>query len=108
MAKAVIFDLDGIVVDTVPLHFKAWQKMFNEYGKDFTFEDYKNKVDGIPRMDGARAVLGDLDEKGLRKAAEKIQIYFREELDSEKIPVYESTAALIRELAKEKIPTAVI
>ena len=42
--KGAIFDLDGVIVDTVPLHFKAWKKMFAEYGKDFTFEDYKSKV----------------------------------------------------------------
>ena len=23
--KAAIFDLDGVVVDTVPIHFKAWK-----------------------------------------------------------------------------------
>ena len=38
-----------VVVDTVLLHFQAWKKMFNEYGHEFTFEDYKQKVDGIPQ-----------------------------------------------------------
>jgi len=50
--KAAIFDLDGVIVDTVPLHFRAWQRMFNDYGIDFTFNDYKEKVDGIPRPAG--------------------------------------------------------
>jgi beta-phosphoglucomutase len=108
MAEAVIFDLDGIIVDTVPIHFAAWKKMFNEYGKDFSFEDYKEKVDGIPRMDGARAVLDNLSEEELKAAAGKKQNYFRRELDSGKIPVYDSTVKLIKKLKEEKIPAAVI
>lgn len=108
MAEAVIFDLDGIIVNTVPIHFAAWKKMFNEYGRDFSFEDYKNKVDGIPRMDGVRAVLDDLSEEELKAAADKKQDYFRRELDSGKIPIYDSTIKLIKKLKEEKIPAAAI
>ena len=75
MAAGFIFDLDGVVVDTVPIHFRAWKRMFNEYGKEFTFDDYKAKVDGIPRMDGARAILSDLADKDLTAAADLKQQY---------------------------------
>ena len=88
--KAAIFDLDGVIVNTVPLHFKAWKMMFSEYGKEFNFDDYKQKVDGIPRMDGARAILTDLSDEELKKAADKKQVYFLEYLNSEDIPVYNS------------------
>ena len=27
-AKALIFDIDGTLVDTMEVHYKAWQKMF--------------------------------------------------------------------------------
>ncbi len=30
MLKAVIFDMDGVIVDSEPLHHKAYQKMFKE------------------------------------------------------------------------------
>lgn len=61
--SAAIFDLDGVIVNTVPLHFSAWQSMFKEYGHNFTFAEYKDKVDGIPRSDGARAILTGLSDK---------------------------------------------
>ena len=35
MIKAVIFDLDGTVVDSNDLHVEAWREAFREYGKDF-------------------------------------------------------------------------
>ena len=106
--KAAIFDLDGIIVNTVPLHFKAWKKMFSEYGKDFTFQDYKEKVDGIPRIDGAKAILPQLSQQELKKAASKKQNCFLEFLEKEGVKVYESTLNLIKNLRKESIKVAVI
>ncbi|MFH1831148.1 MAG: beta-phosphoglucomutase family hydrolase [Pseudomonadota bacterium] len=106
--EAAIFDLDGVVVDTVPIHFKAWKRMFNEYGHEFSFEDYKQKVDGIPRYDGARAILTELPEDELREAADKKQGYFREFLDGEVIPRYDTTINLINQLQKSGIKVAVI
>ena len=106
--KAAIFDLDGVIVNTVPLHFKAWQRMFAEYGKEFDFEDYKEKVDGILRIDGARAILTDIDEAELKKAADKKQVYFLEYLNSEEISVYNDTVDLVKTLKKEKIKRSAI
>ncbi|KPK39788.1 MAG: hypothetical protein AMJ78_07955 [Omnitrophica WOR_2 bacterium SM23_29] len=106
--KGAIFDLDGVVVDTVPLHFKAWKKMFSEYGREFTFEDYKKKVDGIPRMDGARAILNDLSDEELEKAAAKKQKYFLDFLLEEGVRVYKGTLDLISQLRNKNIKIAVI
>ena len=106
--EAVIFDLDGVVVDTVPLHFQAWKKMFNEYGHEFTFNDYKQKVDGIPRYDGARAILTELSEDEVKEAGDKKQGYFRALLDSAEIPRYDTTVALIGQLIEAGIKVAVI
>lgn len=106
--KGAIFDLDGVIVDTVPLHFKAWKKMFNEYGKDFTFEDYKKKVDGIPRLDGARAILKELSKEELEKAAAKKQGYFSEFLKTDGITVYQTSRELIEELRLKGVKIAII
>ncbi|MFH1715223.1 MAG: beta-phosphoglucomutase family hydrolase [Elusimicrobiota bacterium] len=106
--KAAIFDLDGVVVDTVPLHFKAWQRMFADYNVPFTFEDYKQKVDGIPRIDGARAIFTDMAESKVISASNKKQEYFLENIEKEDIPVFKSTFSLIKDLRKENIKTAII
>jgi beta-phosphoglucomutase len=106
--KGAIFDLDGVLVDTVPLHFKAWKRMFNEYGKGFTFQDYKQKVDGIPRMDGAKAILTDLSKDELEKAAARKQGYYLEFLRQEGVQVYQSSVDLILELKRNHVKIAVI
>lgn len=106
--KGAIFDLDGVIVSTVHLHFKAWKKMFGEYGRKFDMKDYEAKVDGIPRMDGARAILTDISEEELNKAAAKKQGYFSDFLKEEGVEVYETTVNLIKELRQHGIKIAVI
>ncbi|MBL7157447.1 MAG: beta-phosphoglucomutase family hydrolase [Candidatus Omnitrophica bacterium] len=104
--KGAIFDLDGVIVNTVPLHFKAWKRMFSEYGKNFTFADYKQKVDGIPRLDGARAILFDLNQDELKKAARRKQEYYLELVDKDDIEVYYSTVDLVNKLKEKTIKVA--
>lgn len=108
LLKGAIFDMDGVIVNTVPLHFKAWKKMFGEYGKKFTFLDYRMKVDGIPRSSGARAVLTGLSKEELEKAAEKKQRYFLEFLKKEGVKVYKDTVDLVKRLKGNNVKTAVI
>src|SRR3990167_2372078 len=106
--KGVISDLDGVLVNTVPAHFKAWKKMFSEYGRKFTFQDYKKKVDGIPRTDGARAVLYDLSPGELKKAADKKQKYYLDYINKEGVRVYTTSVRLLKDLKAHGIKIAVI
>ncbi|MDP5107202.1 MAG: beta-phosphoglucomutase [Polaribacter sp.] len=36
MTKGIIFDLDGVIVDTAKYHYLAWKKLANELGFEFT------------------------------------------------------------------------
>ena len=40
-AKAVIWDMDGVVADTAPYHFRAWQQVFKKRGVEFTEADFR-------------------------------------------------------------------
>ncbi|MDE6054428.1 MAG: beta-phosphoglucomutase [Lachnospiraceae bacterium] len=56
--KGVIFDLDGVLVSTDELHYKAWKKLAEELGiTDFTKED-DEKQRGVSRMESLEVVLG--------------------------------------------------
>ena len=44
MAKAVIFDVDGTLVDSVDLHARAWQDALHDYGHDLEFEDIRSQI----------------------------------------------------------------
>lgn len=46
-AKALIFDLDGTIADTMPIHYIAWRNATAKYGIDFTTELFA-ELAGIP------------------------------------------------------------
>lgn len=48
-AKALIFDLDGTLADTMPVHFLAYKNILAEYGIQFTPELFA-KLAGIPAV----------------------------------------------------------
>ncbi len=37
--KAILFDFDGVIADTLTYHVQAWQQVFNNYEVDITPED---------------------------------------------------------------------
>src|SRR5688572_20051902 len=57
LIKAVIFDLDGVIVDTAHYHFLAWKRLANELGIDLTEAD-NEKLKGISRMHSLEIILG--------------------------------------------------
>lgn len=45
--KALIFDCDGTLVDTMDLHIRAWREALQEYGYDYPL-DFVGKFGGVP------------------------------------------------------------
>lgn len=74
--RGFIFDLDGVLVDTVPAHIQAWGRTFREFGYSFSAELYEQKIDGRPRLEALRDTMTGLDEAGLARAAEIKNNYF--------------------------------
>lgn len=46
-AKALIFDLDGTLVDSMPLHYEAWKEVCAMKGLDFSEEEFYGLA-GVP------------------------------------------------------------
>lgn len=44
MIKAVIFDIDGTLVDSVDLHAQAWQEAFAKFGHPVAYEDIRSQI----------------------------------------------------------------
>ena len=44
MIQAVIFDVDGTLVDSVDLHAEAWRVAFEKFGKTFPFQKIRRQI----------------------------------------------------------------
>ena len=70
MIKLVLFDLDGVLVDTKKIHFDALNEALMKYGYPaITYEEHLTKFDGLPTED-------KLDMLGIQEdLVDKIQIH---------------------------------
>lgn len=104
MLKGAIFDLDGVIVDTVPLHFASWRYLFTDvHGISFTQEDYDERVDGKPRLDSIHLLLPHLNAEQVHEASETKQRRYLELLNEKNIPQFASSITLIKELHAKNI-----
>ncbi len=56
MVKALIFDLDGVIVDTAHYHYLAWKRLAQELGFDLTL-DQNELLKGVSRMRSLDIIL---------------------------------------------------
>lgn len=56
MKKAVIFDLDGVIVSTDGFHYRAWKAMADNEGIYFD-ETINNRLRGVSRMESLEIIL---------------------------------------------------
>ena len=63
MLKAVIFDLDGVIADSHPIHEAAWKTLFTEHGLDPEKLNLDYLDEGQPRRETFRHFFGELPEE---------------------------------------------
>ncbi|KAA2237783.1 HAD family hydrolase [Salinarimonas soli] len=73
--KAVIFDVDGTLIDTVDLHAEAWVEALRHFGVEVPFEDMRLQIG----KGGDQLLLGLLPPDRIERDAERIQ-HFRTDL----------------------------
>ncbi len=56
--EALIFDMDGVLTDTVDLHYEAWLRLAQEKGIPATQVD-RDQLRGLSRRDSLQTILGE-------------------------------------------------
>jgi len=59
--QAIVFDFDGVLVDSERLHYEAFVRVARTVGVDFTYADYARHLIGYDDRDAVRAVLSMRD-----------------------------------------------
>jgi len=81
MIKAVIFDLDGVIVSTDEYHFQAWQRLAHEEEITFT-EKHNEQLKGVSRMESLEIILKQSRKSYTAEAkvnmAERKNSYYRD------------------------------
>jgi HAD superfamily hydrolase (TIGR01509 family) len=105
MLKAIIFDFDGVVVDSEPLIFEAAKKVFAKYGVDLTFEDIQPGIGA-----GSSYLTHPLKKYGLTGVTVEELVKQRAaaylEIARTKLKKMEGFDNLIQEVQKRNLKTA--
>ena len=103
---AVIFDMDGVLADTGPVHFESWVKMTSEIGVEFTREFFE-KIFGQQSPEIIRKLMGpNVDEITIEKFANLKEKYYRDMVKDQLKPL-PGVIELIKELHDLKFKLAV-
>lgn len=103
MLAGIIFDFDGVIVDSHAVHIQAWNALFMAMGKALSDEEISFVVEGAKREEILRRFLGDLTPEQIELyGAEKERLYqaranelklvcgvadFLEQLDAAGVPI---------------------
>ncbi len=94
--KALIFDCDGTLAHTMPIHWEAWQEVIARHGLTFSEEQFY-ALGGVPTRDIVRSLAREQGRSDIDPgtfAREKEEAYFRR---FEHIGPVEEVVAIARE-----------
>jgi len=106
--KAVLFDMDGVIVDSEPLHVAAFQATLKRYGHDLSEDQYKKHFAGKTDEAGFKHYFDFINETVELSAImdEKARAYL--ELAADQLVSYPGVIEFINELAMQKVPLALV
>ncbi len=56
--KALLFDLDGTLIDSEFFHFECWNEVLEEFGVKLTYADWLKNYAGVPLPVNAKNLIG--------------------------------------------------
>ncbi len=112
MIKAVLFDLDGVLVSTDEYHYLSWKKISTEEGFDFFDHEFNHKFRGVSRMECVEIITkasGKLYSREQKQGiADRKNRYFAESLATvTEEALLPGARTALKELKKRDIRTAV-
>ncbi|AFY34386.1 HAD family phosphatase [Calothrix sp. PCC 7507] len=78
MLSAILFDLDGTIVNTDPIHYQAWQQMLGSYSIDIDETFYQSRISGGLNPEIVKDILPQLSPAAGQKFADDKEALFRQ------------------------------
>jgi HAD superfamily hydrolase (TIGR01509 family) len=87
MLTALLFDLDGTMVDSDPIHFQTWQAVLTEYGIEIDHEFYRTRFSGRLNIQIIQDLLPQLSLEEGEELSDRKEAEFRKRAETLLIPL---------------------
>jgi HAD superfamily hydrolase (TIGR01509 family) len=105
MVKAVIFDIDGTLIDSVDVHARAWQETFLRYGVKTDFRSVRDQIGkGSDKLMKVFLSEGQIANWGKQIEAERTELFKRQYLP--RVKPFPQLQGLFERLRKDEIKIA--
>lgn len=100
MVDAVLFDIDGTLVDSVDLHAEAWRQAMQRFGRDAPFERVRREIGkGSDQLLPVFFTQEELERFGEELTKHRGELYLREHLP--KVRAFPGVRALFERLHED-------
>lgn len=106
VATAVLWDLDGVLVDSTRYHYKAYQQLLEEAGRELSFDEFRSLI-GLRNETILRRLIGDLPAAEAERLADRKEILFRGRIAGN-VEALPGAAELVRRLRREGFLLAIV
>lgn len=104
--KAIIFDMDGTMVDNMMVHHRAWQRKLKSLGMDLSIEEVMRDIHGV-NDEIIKRLFGDrFNEKEIKQIAWEKEAAYRE-IYAEEVKLLDGLEAFLDKARDLDIPMGV-
>jgi beta-phosphoglucomutase family hydrolase len=97
--KAIIFDMDGTLLESTEADYKAWEKVFIDYGKKLSFGDYVPLL-GVRSADVITNHIGITNEDDVTRILKEKFDYFVEYINANPVKAVDGAEDFLKSLSK--------
>src|SRR5882672_10444451 len=105
MLKAVIFDMDGVLVDSHPSHTTAWRKLLQLHGKQMMESHVELIRSGRKKEELLQWFMGDLTSDQIRICGQEKDAFFQEQIGN--LAAIAGVRELLSDINQAAVPMAV-
>jgi HAD superfamily hydrolase (TIGR01509 family) len=106
MLSALLFDLDGTLANTDPLHYQTWQEILQEYGLEIDRPFYQQHFSGRRNLEIIQDLLPHLASDEAEALSQFKEAEFRKR--SHKLPPLPGLLELLTWVEQQQLPKAVV
>jgi beta-phosphoglucomutase len=103
---SIIFDMDGVIVDSNPYHKIAIQQFCREHGHELSDDQLLKKVYGRTNREWITTLFGNIPEETIHRYTEEKEELYRRLFDGDIKPI-KGLISFLDELENKKIPRAI-